>query len=198
MAKIIPKQFLLKDGQGKEKFGRMAERSPLEMISRKKNIFRDRSNKDDGQKRQMEEIFVEEFAKKMRKKEEDGGWEGERGEEEGRKDEGGEEEEKREEEEKERKKNGGEERREEEWRKDEGEEEGRKDEGEEEEGRWKEVREEETKVQILKEHPGREDNNDNSGKNSNPFQETRFDTRFPVHNLCGPWSSGRQASNLDW
>uniref|UniRef100_A0A914HZG7 Uncharacterized protein n=1 Tax=Globodera rostochiensis TaxID=31243 RepID=A0A914HZG7_GLORO len=29
-------------------------------------------------------------------------------------------------------------------------------------------------------------------------RDTQFDQRFPVHNLCSPWSSGRQASDYVW
>ncbi|KAI1722774.1 neurotransmitter-gated ion-channel ligand binding domain-containing protein [Ditylenchus destructor] len=35
-------------------------------------------------------------------------------------------------------------------------------------------------------------------ESSNPFKETQFDPTFPVHNLCGPWNSGGQTSDLEW
>jgi hypothetical protein len=32
----------------------------------------------------------------------------------------------------------------------------------------------------------------------NEFNEIRFDPQFAVHNLCGPWTSGRQPNDLEW
>lgn len=37
-----------------------------------------------------------------------------------------------------------------------------------------------------------------SNESFNPFIETQFDADYPVHNLCSPWSSGRQTSELEW
>jgi hypothetical protein len=50
-------------------------------------------------------------------------------------------------------------------------------------------------LRFLRDEPGkREDANE--GKS--PFDKAKFDSQFPVHNLCGPWNSGRQAIDLEW
>uniref|UniRef100_A0A183BL22 Neur_chan_LBD domain-containing protein n=1 Tax=Globodera pallida TaxID=36090 RepID=A0A183BL22_GLOPA len=36
------------------------------------------------------------------------------------------------------------------------------------------------------------------GRPSMLQRDTQFDQRFPVHNLCSPWSSGKQASDYVW
>lgn len=38
----------------------------------------------------------------------------------------------------------------------------------------------------------------NESKTLNPFSETKFNFNYHIHNLCGPWTSGRQTNNLEW
>ncbi|KAL3115777.1 hypothetical protein niasHT_007782 [Heterodera trifolii] len=164
------------------------------LMNRKLNIFRERWTNDGERKMDnpseeyVEENLGEETARRM-------------GERHWKKWENGEEEEeksdrKKWEEEEEKGKKPGEEK---EWKEPEKEEEKVKKLGEEEKSHRKKPGEEE-RVRFLEEPAASSPTEDSAGreKNLNPFEDTKFDERFPIHNLCGPWNSGRQTSDFEW
>ena len=53
-------------------------------------------------------------------------------------------------------------------------------------------------VRFLRDDPGKHVADALLKQQQNEFEQSHFDPLFPVHNLCGPWNSGSQASNLEW